>query len=128
MTTPRYFAQPVLDDEGSESAHVVVNTATGEQLAFFHHANDAYWFAVLLDVLASGAWPEDVLLGIGEHRRFLRRLKLKHPGVCFRCGKPMEPGEGAFWHPVSRVIRHVGSCRKAQLSPKRALKRRRRRA
>lgn len=113
MSAPRYFAQPVLDQEGGESAHVVVDSATREQVAYFAHGNDAYWTAALLDALASGAWPDDVLLGAGEHRRFLRRIELRHPAVCFRCGAPMRAGAPAFWHPVSRVVRHVGSCQRA---------------
>jgi hypothetical protein len=115
VSPPRFYAEPTVDDEGVVTAHAVVDGSTGEQIAYVGRDSDAYWLAALLNALASGSWPEDVLLGNGEHRRFLRRIELRHPAVCFRCGHAMPAGSPAFWHPVSKVVRHVGSCKRAQL-------------
>jgi hypothetical protein len=114
-SAPRFYAEPTVEDEGIVTAHAVVDGSNGERIAYLRSASDALQLAALLDALSSGSWPEDVLLGNGEHRRLLRRIELRHPAVCFRCGHGMPAGSPAFWHPVSKVVRHVGSCKRAQL-------------
>jgi hypothetical protein len=54
----------------------------------------------------------DVLLGERRFHRLLRRLELHHPGACHRCGGAMPAGSPAFWHPLTRLVRHVGRCPK----------------
>lgn len=115
MSGPRYIARAFVDRRELVVAHAVVDAASGEPLAYFAHPGGAYVLAGLLDALAGGAWPEDVLLGDGAHRHFLRRLDLRHDAVCWHCGHAMPAGTPAYWHPISRAVRHVGSCRRAHL-------------
>jgi hypothetical protein len=79
-SAPRFYAEPTVDDEGVVTAHAVVDSESGERVAYLLSPGDALQLASFLDALSSGSWSEDVLLGNGEHRRLLRRIELRPPG------------------------------------------------
>jgi hypothetical protein len=66
--------------------------------------------AQLLNALRPTPEQIAVLLGDGDGRRLLRRLELRHDGVCSRCGASMQAGSPALWHRTTKLVRHVRRC------------------
>jgi glycine/D-amino acid oxidase-like deaminating enzyme len=49
------------------------------------------------------AWGEDEAQ---DYRGEMRRLKLRYPASCARCGQQLAAGERALWHPDDGTVLH----------------------
>jgi hypothetical protein len=104
MSTRRY--RPRRDG----AAVAIVDDFDGEVICFAK-PRTATSLARFLEQLDPTGDQLDALLGERHARRLLRRIELRSPATCHRCGATMQPGTSAFWHPVSKVVRHVGRCK-----------------
>ncbi|HZQ03702.1 MAG TPA: hypothetical protein VFA88_06765 [Gaiellaceae bacterium] len=109
----------------SESRFVVVMVDDGFAIAdagevVLYTNERACWdLARYLNALEPSRRQLDALLGEGEYRRLLRRIRpgLRFADVCHRCGASMAEGAPAFWHPLTGVVRHVGRCPRPAIAP-----------
>jgi hypothetical protein len=93
-------------------AFAVVDCASGAVVAYATELG-AFALARLLNVLEPVPEQLDSLLGEGRGKQLLRTIELRHPGVCRRCGRPMQAGSRARWNASTRLIQHVRRCRAA---------------